>query len=215
GAVALGGEPRLARVQLRQTLGHDGKVGARYRFVEPHHNVACFDMIAVTHPHFAHDAAGRMLHLLDVRIDDERTLRDECAGNLSRGRPAADPAAEQDDDGDAEKDVPPDRNARWGRRFFFHPAPPASGTTFNARGAGAGHCNTLLRISSFGPNCCWRPLAMTRIKSTAAIALGRCATTTTIPPRARTPMIAFVSASSPSESRLELGSSSTTRNGSR
>ena len=37
----------------------------------------------------------------------------------------------------------------------------------------------------------------------------------TMPPRARTPMMAFVSASSPSESRLELGSSSNTRNGSR
>src|SRR5262249_23540011 len=49
--------------------------------------------------------------------------------------------------------------------------------------------------------------------SAAASTLGRCAITMTMPLRAFTPSMALISAASPSESRLELGSSSTTRNG--
>ena len=68
--------------------------------------------------------------------------------------------------------------------------------------------------SSFGPNACCAPRTIASTWSTAASALGRWATMITMPPRARTPRMALVSASSPSASRLELGSSSTTRNGS-
>ena len=57
---------------------------------------------------------------------------------------------------------------------------------------------------------CWiRPT-----RSISARALGRWAMTMAMPPRARTPRIADFSASSPWESRLEFGSSRTTRNGS-
>ena len=48
-------------------------------------------------------------------------------------------------------------------------------------------CSTLASVSSFGPNStCTRPWFMARIRSTPAMALGRCATTTTMPSRERT-----------------------------
>ena len=72
----------------------------------------------------------------------------------------------------------------------------------------------LARISSFGPKALHPALAHHQQRSTPASALGRCATTTTMPPRLRTPRMACVSASRLRASRLELGSSSTTRNGS-
>ena len=72
----------------------------------------------------------------------------------------------------------------------------------------------LASTSSFGPNATASPAFMTRIRSTAAMALGRWAMTTPIAPRALSPPIAAPTAASPSASRLALGSSSTTRNGS-
>ena len=41
------------------------------RLVEPHDDVAGLDLVAVAHAHLADDAAGRVLHLLDVGIDDD------------------------------------------------------------------------------------------------------------------------------------------------
>src|SRR5262245_35778000 len=66
---------------------------------------------------------------------------------------------------------------------------------------------------SLGPKLTALPLAITSTKSTPAKVLGRCATTTIMPPRLRTREIACISADSPSASRLEFGSSSTTRKG--
>ena len=47
GAVALGGETRLARIKLGKALGDDGEIGAGHRLVEPDENVARLHMIAV------------------------------------------------------------------------------------------------------------------------------------------------------------------------
>ena len=99
--VALGGEPRLARIELGQPLGDDGKVGARDGLVEAHQDVAFLDAVAVAHAHLADHAAARVLHLLHVGIDDERAGGDQRAGNLRGRRPAADPADQQDDEADA------------------------------------------------------------------------------------------------------------------
>src|SRR5215207_9919285 len=64
-------------------------------------------------------------------------------------------------------------------------APPA-----DAAGAETGR-STLERISSLGPNAWTRPSAIINTRSTLASALGRWATTTTTtPPRERTPTIA-------------------------
>src|SRR5437764_13173611 len=96
------------------------------------------------------------------------------------------------------------------------PGAAAAATGADGAGAPAGGCglNNLARTSSRGPMVWTRPLIMARTRSMPASALGRCATTTTMPPRARTPRMAWASALSPSASRLELGSSSTTRKGS-
>src|SRR5829696_6272079 len=148
--VALRLKPGEAGLELVQALDHDGEVRLRDGLVEPHHDIARLDLVAVARPQFADDTAGRVLHLLDVRVDDEAARRDHRAGQLGRRRKPADAAGEKRHD-----------------------------------------------------------------RSTPASALGRCAITTTMRPRARAPRIAWVSACSPSASRLEFGSSNTSRNGSR
>ena len=65
------------------------------------------------------------------------------------------------------------------------PAAPAAPRP--ARRASGG---ILATTSSFGPNICTRPRAMTISRSTPASALPRCAMTMAMPPRARTPRIA-------------------------
>src|SRR3954454_9032575 len=93
------------------------------------------------------------------------------------------------------------------------PAPPADAAErLGAAGAGTGR-STFERISSLGPNAWTRPSAIISTRSTLASALGRWATTTTMPPRERAPTIRWVGAFSPWAPRFELGSSSTTRNG--
>src|SRR6185295_5629784 len=95
-AVAFGLETRLARRQLVQAFGDDGEVGAGDRIVKLHEDIAGFYAIAVLNVELANDAAGRMLDLLHVRIDDDRALRDERTGDLGRCRPAADASGEQE-----------------------------------------------------------------------------------------------------------------------
>ena len=87
-AVALAFEPSLAGGKFVETLGDDGEVGARDGVVEAHHDIALLDAVAVAHQQFADDAAGRMLHLLDVRIDDDGAGRDQGAGQLRWCRPS-------------------------------------------------------------------------------------------------------------------------------
>ncbi len=51
--------------------------------------------LAVAHAQLADHAAGRVLHLLDVGIDDQLAWRDHRAGELRRRRPAAKPDDQQ------------------------------------------------------------------------------------------------------------------------
>ena len=60
-------------------------------------------LVAVADPQLADDAAGRMLDLLDVRVDDEAARRDHGAGELGRRRKPADPAGEKRHDGEARR----------------------------------------------------------------------------------------------------------------
>ena len=141
------------------------------------------------------------------------------APDNSRGRrPAADAADQHDDDDEPGQQMTADRAGAVVRHrlLSFMTSPlPLSGTTLSGRGpAGVALQHACASTSSFGPKACARPWSITSSRSTPASALGRCATTTTMPPRARTPRMAWLSASSPSASRLEFGSSSTTRNGS-
>ena len=153
GAVALGFQPRLARAQLDQALADDREIGAGDGLVETHHHVAGPDAVAVAHAYLADDAAGRMLHLLDVGIDDDRSGRDQRAGQFGGGGPAADAADQHQHDGDAGDQVALDRILRLDGRFAHDDDAPASGTTFSGRSIGV-RCSTLLRTSSLGPNTC-------------------------------------------------------------
>ena len=69
-------------------------------------------------------------------------------------------------------------------------------------------------ISSRDPKSFCSPLASTRMWSQTASTDGRCAISTTMAPRVLRLAMAWRKASSPSLSRLEFGSSSTTRKGS-
>ncbi len=163
GAVPFGAETRLARIEFVETLGDDGQIGPGHCLVETNQNVARLHPITIVRPHFADDAAGRVLHLFHVGIDHQRALGDERAGDFGGRGPAADTEGKERHDGAADNDMPADRSANVRGRLGAHPTPPSPGTTFKARGGALCGWVTRLRISSFGPNCCWRPLAMTRI----------------------------------------------------
>ena len=98
-------EPRLSRVKPVQTLGDDGKAGAGHRVVEPDQHVAGLHGVTVVDPELADDAAGRVLHLLDVGIDHDRALRDQRAGDLCGRGPAAEAAGEHQHDGKADDEM--------------------------------------------------------------------------------------------------------------
>ena len=108
GAVALGSETRPARIKLSEAFGDNRQIGARHRLVKANKNVARLDAIAVAHANLADDAAGRMLHLLDVGIDDQGALRDQRAGNLGRRGPAAKSDGKKRHDRTSHEDVPVD-----------------------------------------------------------------------------------------------------------
>jgi hypothetical protein len=109
GAVALGGKPRLARIKLGEALGDDGEVCAGHRLVEPQKNVAGFHVVAIANEQFPDHAAGRMLDFFHVRIDDDRTRRDERPRDLRGRRPAAQAEHQRGDEDGAGKDMPSDR----------------------------------------------------------------------------------------------------------
>ena len=108
-AVAFGLVARLARRQLVERLGDDGEVGARLGLVEAGHDIALLDVVAVLDPEVADDPAGRVLHLLDVGIDDELARRDHGARDLGQRRPAEDDAAHDEDGGEADEKMAPQR----------------------------------------------------------------------------------------------------------
>ncbi len=108
-ALELGFLARAARRQLVQPLDHDREIGAGLGIVEPDDDVADVDDVAVAHAQFGNDAAGRVLHLLDVGVDDELALRDHRAGKLAGRGPAADAADQQHDNHQADQEMAPDR----------------------------------------------------------------------------------------------------------
>ena len=61
---------------------------ARDPDVEAHDNIPGGNPRSVAHMQFADHAAGRVLHLLDVGIDDQLTGRNHCTGELRGRRPA-------------------------------------------------------------------------------------------------------------------------------
>src|SRR5262252_2477392 len=73
--IAFGFQAGLARHQLVDAFDDDGEVRTRDRRVEAHDHVAGVHPHPVPYTQLADNAAGRMLDLLDVRIDDEVARR--------------------------------------------------------------------------------------------------------------------------------------------
>ena len=109
GAVTLGGEPRLAGIELGESLGDDSQIGLRHRLIELDKNLPRFHVVAVMDEQFADDAAGGMLHFLDVGIDHDVARRDQRAGDLGGRGPAAKAERQDSDEDAAGNDVTADR----------------------------------------------------------------------------------------------------------
>src|SRR4029077_248079 len=80
--------------------------------VELDDDVAQVDHVAIAHTQFGNNAAGRVLHLLHIGIDDELALRDHRAREFAGRGPAADAPDEEHHDTGAEQDVLPDSSPR-------------------------------------------------------------------------------------------------------
>src|SRR5262245_7672083 len=170
-AVALPLEPRLPRSQFIETFHDDQQVGARHCLVEAHHHVAGLHPGALAHVEFADHAAGRVLHLLGVAVDHQRTGTNDGAGQCRGGGPAADAAGEKDDGCEAGAQVLADRERNGAQWLAVH-GPAPSVTTLSGTGVARG-CIILASSASFGPKACWRPSPITISWSTPASALVR------------------------------------------
>ncbi len=115
--VAFAREAGLSRVHFCQSLHDDGQVGAHDGFIEPHHDIAGAHPAAVPHHQLADNAAGQVLHLLYVGIDDDRAGRDHRARELGGCRPAAKARGQQQRDDRATEKMTAER-----RSFVRRPA---------------------------------------------------------------------------------------------
>ena len=97
-AVALGEKPSLPGREFVELGSHHAERRPGHRIIEPQHDLAIFDLPAFLDEDLADDAAGRMLHLLHVGLDDDGTRRNHGAGQMGGRRPAADATDEQDGD---------------------------------------------------------------------------------------------------------------------
>ena len=175
--------------------------------------------IAVVDEKLADDAARRVLNLLDVGVDDDHAGSHDGPGQLRGGRPAADAHAKQRDGGDSGDKMRPDRSQACvfravGMSCILAKLRSAAAALRGAELSLGRRRGVGVTTSSRFPNARVCPLTRASTRSTAPSTLGLWAMTMTMPSRSQTPRIAFASAISPSMSRLELGSSRMTRNGS-
>jgi hypothetical protein len=98
GLIALGEKPGLPGHEFVELGSHHAEGRPGHRVVEPQHDLAIFHLPAFLDEDLADDAAGRMLHLLHVGLDDDRTRRNHGARQMGGRRPAADTTDEQDGD---------------------------------------------------------------------------------------------------------------------
>jgi hypothetical protein len=109
--VAFAREAGLSRVHFGQSLHHDGQVGAHDGFIEPHHDVAGAHPAALAHQQLADNAAGQVLHLLHVGIDDNRAGRDHRARELGGCRPATEASGQHERDDRAAEEMTAERRS--------------------------------------------------------------------------------------------------------
>src|SRR5439155_17045528 len=168
----LGLEAGLAGHKLVEILGDHRRHGADLGWIQPQQDIAGLDPVALLDAQLGDDAAGRVLDLLDVRIDDEKSGCDDGARELCGRRPAAHPAADQQHHHHAGGEVAADRALR-GIVGLAHRAPAPSVTILSGMAAGEGGRSTLLSTSSLGPKAWQRPSPIISTWSTPARALGR------------------------------------------
>jgi hypothetical protein len=108
GVVPLGSEPRQSGIHFIEALHYDGEVRLSDDLVEAHNHVARLYAVAVAHPQLPHDPAGRVLDLLDVRVDHHGARRDDRAGELCRRGKPADATGQERDDGQPAEEVAAD-----------------------------------------------------------------------------------------------------------
>ena len=201
---------------------HDGEVRLGDGLVEPDHDVARLDAVAVAHAQLADDAAGRMLHLLDVGVDDERARRDHGPGELGRRGEPADAAGKERDHGEPAEEMAADRTLRWCWFCLMTPLlglPPSASCRRSgvsavcaARPRAAEHLRRAPRPSDRRPGRARPPSSARGRPRRARSGDGRSRPRSG---RARGPTgWPASSACSPSASRFEFGSSRTIRNGS-
>src|ERR1044072_4809418 len=159
---------------------------------------------------------------LDARIDRDVARADHRAADLQDRREAEKTDDQQQDQREGAPRAPAQpfrdivalgleevpggervhrRQLRWDRTVTLPPL----------RGAGAGLA-ICASTSSRGPNARIAPPWISSARSTVARTARRCATSRTMPPRALTPCTSRARGTSPSGSRVELGSSSPTTN---
>ncbi|MNZ68324.1 hypothetical protein D3C78_865890 [compost metagenome] len=88
--VTLGLQPCHPRIQLIQTFGDDGEIGAGLGRVEAHDHIAGLHPVALVHQNFTDDTAARVLHLLAVGIHHQMAGGNHRAGKIGRRGPPAD-----------------------------------------------------------------------------------------------------------------------------
>jgi len=88
-------EASLARDELIHVLDDHCQIGARDRLVEAQQEIARLHFGAVADPQLANDTTRRVLHLLNVVVDDEEARSDDGAGQLRGNGPSAHPEGEE------------------------------------------------------------------------------------------------------------------------
>src|SRR5262245_34841247 len=145
-----------------------------------------------------------MLHLFDIRINDQGAGRHDGAGQFRHRGPAPEAACCEEAYGQRSQNVAPDRMAGTAVSRS-HDFTSPSDASFTDRKCGLVRSRTFWSTSSFGPNVCTWPFAIASSRSTPKRAEGRCAITITMAPRLRAPRVASVSAWPRSATRLGVG----------
>src|SRR5262245_49111019 len=99
---------RLARRKLGQAFRVDRQVRSGNRLIEAYDNIAGLDAIALANAQLADHPAGGMLHLLDIRIDNDGAWRDQRTREFGRSYPAAHANGKDDKDRQARENMAPD-----------------------------------------------------------------------------------------------------------
>src|SRR5262245_61089442 len=199
----------------------DAKRRAGTSLVETDEEFTGLDPGAILHENTFDDSALEVLNLLAFSFHYDGARCDDGTRQRSRCGPAGKASERQNDDKDASQH-------RWTRiepmRAWFdractkiacvmgcsHHRPAILATT-----GSSGLCDlvNLARTSERGPNASTAPSRITRMRSTAAMIVGRCAMMTIAAPCDFSAEMAPNSASSPSVSRLAFGSSRMTSAG--